>query len=72
MTEKTTKSVRLPADVAGEVERQADERDLSESDMLRRCIERGLVDDTQDLKQIDDRLRRIESLLERPLWRRFL
>lgn len=66
MPEKITKSVRLPTDVAEEIEQQADEQGLSESDLLRRCIEKGLADDDQSdrLDRIDDRLSHIEQMLK--------
>jgi hypothetical protein len=61
MTEKKTKSVRLPTDIAQEVETRAEDRGISESDMLRRLIVAGL-DDRDD--EIIDRLDNLENLVE--------
>ena len=61
MPDKKTKSVRLPMDVAQEVEQRAESRDISESDMLRRLIVTGL-DDRDD--EIIDRLDKVQSLVE--------
>ena len=74
MTEKRVKSVRLPADVAATVERMADERDLSESDMLRRLVEQGVAADHQRvtaerLEDIAESVDRIEQEVSRPWWR---
>jgi len=86
MTEKRVKSVRLPADVAESVEQLSDDRDVSESDMLRRLVERGLRDDRLDdlAEQVDraakeqtDRLdnvaesvEQIEQEVSKPVWQR--
>ena len=74
MTEKRVKSVRLPADVAATVERMADERDLSESDMLRRLVEQGVVADhakanAERLEARAESVDRIEQEVSRPWWR---
>ena len=74
MTEKRVKSVRLPADVAATVERMADERDLSESDMLRRLVEQGVAADHQrvtaePLEEIAESVDQIEQEVSRPWWR---
>ena len=74
MTEKRVKSVRLPADVAATVERMADERDLSESDMLRRLVEQGVAADhakanAERLEAIAASVDRIEQEVSRPWWR---
>lgn len=61
MTEKKTKSVRLPMDIAQVVEDRAESRGISESDMLRRLIVSGL-DDRDD--EIIDRLDKLENLVE--------
>ena len=74
MTEKRVKSVRLPADVAATVERMADERDISESDMLRRLVEQGVAADHQRvtaerLTEIAESVARIEKEVTQPWWR---
>lgn len=61
MPDKKTKSVRLPTDIAQEVETRAEDRGISESDMLRRLIVSGL-DDRGD--EIIDRLDKLENLVE--------
>lgn len=74
MADKRTKSVRLPADLADEIEDRATENDVSESDVLRRVIERGLREDERDkeLAELRQRLARIEERLREPLWKRLL
>jgi len=68
MTEKRVKSVRLPADVSESVEQLAEDRDVSESDMLRRLVERGLREDR--LGEVAESVDRIEAEVSKPVWRR--
>jgi len=62
------KSVRLPADVSAAVSEYAEEHGLSESDAMRRLIERGLAGDRPE--EMIERLERIEEEVNRPLWQR--
>ena len=68
--DKKVKSVRLPKDTAEQVEQLADERDISESDMLRRLVEQGLHGDRLDdlAERVDHTAReqnaRLDELVE--------
>lgn len=62
-TQKEQKGARFPADLCREVEKYAEEKDISESDAIRRLVRDGLR--YQDL---DDRLSRIEQECT-PFWR---
>jgi len=57
--DKKVKSVRLPKDTAEQVEQLADERDISESDMLRRLVEQGLHGD-----RLDDLAEQVERSMQ--------
>jgi predicted transcriptional regulator len=63
-------SVRLQNDLAEQVEKVADERDISESDALRRLVERGVEYEFR-LSEMDTQLDRIEKEVNAPLWRRW-
>ncbi|XGI84773.1 hypothetical protein ACEU6E_10925 (plasmid) [Halorutilales archaeon Cl-col2-1] len=59
---KTQKSVRLPQDVAEEIETRAEERDISEADILRRTIRWGLYSESFD--DLHNRLDELERKLD--------
>jgi hypothetical protein len=67
---KVSKSVRVPADTADQIERYAEERGISESDALRRFLERG-VHLSDEVREVSERLEQVEEQT-RPWWRRLL
>jgi len=68
--DKKVKSVRLPKDTAERVEQLAEQRGISESDMLRRLVETGLRGDRLDdlAERVDHTAReqndRLDELVE--------
>lgn len=74
---KKAYSVRLQNDLAQEVERVAEENDISESDALRRLVRQGVSYDKHlsemddQLDRMDDQLDRIETETQKPLWSRW-
>lgn len=62
--------MRLQNDLAEQVEKVADERDISESDALRRLVERGVEYESR-LSEMHAQLDRIEKEVNAPLWRRW-
>lgn len=67
MADKVNKSVRLPADLARRVERYAEDREISESDALRRLVLYGLE---REENGYHETLIEIEKAVTTPGWKR--
>lgn len=67
MSDKVNKSVRLPSDLARRVERYAEDRNISESDALRRLVLYGLE---REENGYHETLCKIEDTVSTPVWKR--